>query len=101
MKIYNENLAVLMKHYGKVKGLKAVCSACKKYGDEYEKQMIYVRSYGSVYYSIYYNKYDEYEVATNRPPRWFMENYNVINVDGCNTMVDLYTRLINIVGKLK
>lgn len=94
--MYNAVLNRLMKQHGKVKGLKTVCSACKKYAG-YEKFMIYYPAYNHVYY-IVYNKHD---AAGNKPAKLYMEDYITIEVNDCKTMVDLYNRLINRVGDLR
>lgn len=107
--MYNAILNRLMKQYGKVKGLKYVCTVCKRYSDIFGKDMYYIPAYESVYIHVTANylkcneklEDDIEDIEDNRPAHWYMEDYMVVDVRGCNTMESLYRKLISQVGDLR
>lgn len=107
--MYNATLNELMRKYGKVKGLKSVCSICKKYGYGYDKMMVYIPSRHRVYAYIFIretNFYDDgaeciFTVDGNLPVGWDEDEVIKMDVRGCETMVDLYRCLVYWAGDLK
>lgn len=89
--MYNSTLYKLMKKFGKVAGLKAVSSACKRYSDDHYKEVVYIAAHNKAYYRVYAGSTkSSCIIDENMPLRMYMEDRAVVHITGEPSMLDLY-----------